>query len=125
MLTETKVLALLQVVLPSDTPLTVFAEAKILEILGVVSRPESVKVLQLAASMVPPETPATFKSLVQLLAGLLKINPESTAANHTTLSTLLSNLESTPDVALTYGTFLPICESLLKASEQKRVRKDS
>jgi hypothetical protein len=123
MLTEPKLLALLQVFVPSDTPLTVPSEAKPLEIHGVVSKPELVKALDLAVTMVPPTTPATFKRLVQLLTGLMKMNPASTAAHHSAMADILANLDKTPDVQLTFGTFLPICESLLKASEKKRASK--
>jgi hypothetical protein len=46
---------------------------------------------------------------------LIRMNPKSTNTHHASLDKLVASLVSTPDVALTFGTFLPICESLLKA----------
>jgi hypothetical protein len=117
---ETTILTLLQVAVPADTPLTVSAEVKILEILGIVSNPELVKAMNLASSLVPSATPATMKGLVQLLSGLIRMNPKSTKTHHDTLNKLVANLANAPDVALTFGTFLPICESLLKAARKRR-----
>ncbi len=114
MLTEAKALSLLQVVVPPDTPLTVSAEVKVLEILGIVSIPEAVNVLKLASAMVPPNTPATLKGLVQLLTGLMKMNPSITKEHHAAIKDVLANLDKTPDAPLTFGTFLPICETLMK-----------
>jgi hypothetical protein len=121
MLTESKVLALLQIVVPSDTALTVSSEVKILEILGIVSIPEAVNVLRLASDMVPPATPSTLKGLVQLLTGLIKLNPATTKEHNVTLTKALSNLDKIADAPLTYGTFLPICETLMKANTAKHV----
>lgn len=117
---ETTILTLLQVAVPSDTPLTVSAEVKILEILGIVSNPELVKAMNLSSSLVPPATPATIKGLVQLFSGLIRMNPKSSKTHHDTLSKLVASLTNAPDVALTFGTFLPICESLLNASHKRR-----
>ena len=121
MLTEAKVLALLQVVVPADTPLTVPAEVRILEILGIVSNQEAVNVLKLAAVMVPPTTPATLKGLVQLLTGLMKMNPAATREHHSAIADILTNLDKTADTNLTYSTFLPICETLMNDNPNKRV----
>ena len=57
MLTESKTLTLLQVTVPPDTALTVAAEVKILEILGIISNPEAVKAMNLALNLVPAGTP--------------------------------------------------------------------
>lgn len=112
---ETKILTLLQVAVPTNTLLTVSAEVKILEILGIVSNPELVKAMNLSVSLIPPTTSATMKGLVQLLSGLIRMNPKSDKTHHASLDKLVASLASTPDVALTFGTFLPICESLLRA----------
>jgi hypothetical protein len=120
---ETTILTVLQVAVPSDTPLTVSAEVKILEILGIVSNPELVKAMNLSSALVPPATPATMKGLVQLLSGLIRMNPKSSKTHHDTLSKLVASLTNVPDVALTFGTFLPICESLLKASHKPHHQK--
>ena len=112
---ETKILTLLQVAVPANTLLTVSAEVKILEILGIVSNPELVKAMNLSTSLIPPTTSATMKGLVQLLSGLIRMNPESNKKHHASLDKLVTGLASAPDVALTFGTFLPICESLVRA----------
>ena len=118
MLTENKILSLLQVTVPAATPHTVAAEVKILEILGVISNPEAVKSMNLALNLVPPTTPATAQGLVQLLTGLMRMHPQVTKKNDDTLSKLAATANSTPDVALTFGTFLPICDALLKANKK-------
>jgi hypothetical protein len=120
---ETTILTLLQVAVPSDTPLTVSAEVKILEILGIVSNPELVKAMNLSSALVPPQTPATIKGLVQLLSGLIRMNPKSSKTHHDALGELVAGLTNVPDVALTFGTFLPICESFLKASHKRHHQK--
>jgi hypothetical protein len=113
---ETTILTLLQVAVPANTVLTISAEIKILEILGIVSNPELVKAMNLFLSLMPsPSATATMKGLVQLLSALIRMNPKSTNTHHASLDKLVASLVSTPDVALTFGTFLPICESLLKA----------
>ncbi len=109
------ILTLLQVAVPANTLLTVSAEVKILEILGIVSNPELVAAMNLSISLVPPTTSATMKGLVQLLSALIRMNPKSTKTHHSALDKLLASLASAPDAALTFGTFLPICESLLEA----------
>ncbi|MEP7337894.1 MAG: hypothetical protein ABI977_09120, partial [Acidobacteriota bacterium] len=111
-----KILALLQSVVPSSTPVTISSEMKILEILGIVSNPELAKAMQLASALIPATTPATLKGLVQLLSSLMRMNPKTTKDHHDTLTKLLTGLANIPDVALTFGTFLPICESLSEAS---------
>jgi hypothetical protein len=117
---QTNLLMLLQVTVPSATVLTVSSEVKILEILGVVSNPDLVKAMQLTLTLVPPETPATLKGLLQLLGGLIKLNNKSTKSHHDTLAKHLASLATIPDAVLTYGTFLPICETLLKAAHSHK-----
>ena len=114
---QTTILTLLQVAVPANTVLTISAEIKILEILGVVSNPELIEAMNLSLSLMPSPstTAATMKGLVQLLSALIRMNPKSTNTHHASLDKLVVSLASTPDVALTFGTFLPICESLLKA----------
>ena len=121
---ETTILTLLQVAVPTDMRLTISAEVKILEILGIVSNPELVRALNLSLSLMPSPTTtsATMKGLTQLLSALIRMNPESDKAHHASLDKLVASLAGTPDVALTFGTFLPICESLLKARHQLHKR---
>jgi hypothetical protein len=119
MLTESKTLSLLQVVVPGDTALSVASEVKILELLGIIANPESVKAMNLALNLVPANTPATIHGLVQLLTGLAKQHPKFSTKHHDSVSKLLKSLDTVPDAVLTFGTFLPICDTLLKASKKK------
>src|SRR5437879_5171575 len=112
---KTTILSLLQIAVPANTLLTVPAEVKILEMLGIVSNPELVKAMNLSVSLIPSTTPATMKGFVQLLNSLVRMHPKSTRTHHTSLDKLVESLASSPDVSLTFGTFLPICESLLHA----------
>jgi hypothetical protein len=114
---ETTTLTLLQLAVPANTVVTISAEVKILEILGIVSNPELVRAMNLSLSLMPSPstTAATMKGLVQLLSGLIRLNPKSTKTHHTALDKLVVSLAGAPDTALTFGMFLPICESLLKA----------
>jgi hypothetical protein len=112
---KTTILTLLQVAVPANTLLTVPAEVKILEILGIVSNPELVKAMNLSLSLIPSTTTATMKGLVQLVNSLVRMNPKSTRSHHDSLDKLIASLAGSPDVPLTFGTFLPICESLLHA----------
>jgi hypothetical protein len=121
---ETTILTLLQVAVPANTLLTVSAEVKILESLGIVSNPELVRAMNLSLSLMPSPstTAATLKGLVQLLSALIKMNPKSTEADHASLEKLVLSLASTPDAPLTFSTFLPICESLLKARHKLHLK---
>jgi hypothetical protein len=123
MFDQTTLLSLLEVTVPPDTALTITSEVKILEIVGVVSNPDLVKSMNLVEAMVPPSAPATLQGLVQLLSGLGKMNPKTPKATHDALGTLLQNLQKAPDVALTFGTFLPIVRSILNASPKKQAHK--
>jgi hypothetical protein len=116
---NTNLLTLLQVTVAPETVLTVSSEVRILELLGIVSNPELVKAMQVTLLVVPPATQATFKGLVELLGGLIKLNPKTTKSHHDTLTKHLQSLAAIPDAILTFGTFLPICETLLKAAHAK------
>src|SRR5450759_554560 len=118
---QTNLLSLLEVTVPPDTALTITSEVKILEIVGIVSNPDMVKSLDLVEAIVPPTVPATLKGLVTLLSGLGKMNPKTPKATHSALATLMQNLEKAPDVALTFGTFLPILRAILNASPKNPV----
>jgi hypothetical protein len=116
---NTNLLTLLQVTVPPETVLTVSSEVKILELLGIVSNSELVKAMQVTLLVVPPATQATLKGLLVLLGGLIKLNPKTTKSHHDTLTKHLQSLATIPDAILTFGTFLPICETLLKAVHAK------
>ena len=47
------------------------------------------------------------------------MNPKSTATHHDSLAKSLAGLQSLSDTPLTFGTFLPICESLIQAPRKK------
>ena len=112
---KTTILNLLQIAVPANTLLTVPAEVKILEMLGIVSNPELVKAMNLSVALIPPATPATMKGFAQLLNSLVRMHPKSTHAHHSSVDKLVQSLAGSPDVPLTFGTFLPICESLIHA----------
>ena len=117
-------LLLLQVAVPNSTVVTVAAEVRILEMLGIVSNPEMVKAMTLMLALVPPDTPAMLKGLFQLLAGLVRLDTKATAAHHDSINKHLESLSTVADSVLTFGTFLPICETLMKAKHKKHGRKD-
>ena len=110
-----KFLAMLEVVVPPSTPLTVTAEINILEILGIAATHEMLMAMQITLSVVPQGTPATLYGLVALLGNIIKMHPKVTKAHLEDLSKAVHALSSTPDAPLTFGTFLPICQSLMQA----------
>ena len=116
MLQEKQILNLLQVVVPAATPLTTVSEIKILEILGIVTNPELVKAMDFAASMIPAATPATISGLLQLIGGLISINPNAKKAHHDALAQLSKSLQGQPDAVLTFGSFLTICQAMMQSA---------
>jgi len=46
------------------------------------------------------------------------MNPKSTKEHHASLNKLVASLNGGSDVPLTFGTFLPICEAMLKARQK-------
>jgi hypothetical protein len=110
------------VVVPPDTPLTVAAMIKILEILGIVSSPELLSAMQLAVAIIPPTAQATLLGFVRVLGNLVKHHPKATKAHHDALAELLKTLASAQDAPLTFGPFLALCEALLKAPAHKPAR---
>ena len=112
----TKLLDILQVAVPADTPLTVSSEVKILELLGIVKNPQLITAMQLVSALVPPSTPATLKGLVQMLGGLMRMSSKATASHHQSITSIFSQLDAVPDTNLTFGTFLTICETLIELS---------
>ncbi len=120
MLTQATALSLLEVAVPPDTALTISSEIKILEIVGIVSNPELVKSMKLVEALVPTTAPATLQGLVQLLSGLGKMNPKTPKSTHDALANLMQNLQRAPDVALTFGTFLPILRQIVDATPKRK-----
>jgi hypothetical protein len=111
----TKTLAILQMAISADTPLTVQSEVKILEILGIVKDRQLVTAMNLLSTLVPPSTPATLKGLVQILGGLMRMSNKATASHHDSITSILSKLDAIPDMNLTFGTFLSVCQKLIEA----------
>lgn len=110
-----KFLSLLQVAVSPDTALTVPAEIKILEMLGIINEPELEKAMDFTIALIPANTTATLHAFIALLGNIVKHHPKSNKHHHDEMSKLLKKFNDVPDGALTYGTFLPICELLLKA----------
>ncbi len=106
---------MLEVVVPPNTPLTVTAEINILEILGIVVSHEMLAAMQITLAVVPSGTPATLYGLVALLGNIIKMHPKVTRAHLEALSKAVKSLSTTPDAPLTFGTFLPICQTLMQA----------
>jgi hypothetical protein len=115
-----ELVSILKLAVPASTPLTVASEVQVLDLLGVVRSPQSRTAMKIAAALVPPDTPATLKGFLQLVGQLLHISGNAKAEHHKTVSDLVSKLEGIPDVALTFGTFLDLCQSLLDSAEKHR-----
>jgi hypothetical protein len=124
MFDEKKILTLLEVTVPPDTPLTVASEIKMLEILGIIDNPELTKAMNIATVMVPANTPATLHALIILLGNVIKYHPKATKEHHNEAEKVLKKFTGVPDGALTYGTFLSICEALMKAIRHKRENRE-
>ncbi len=122
MVEREKVLDVLAFAVPRDTPVTGASMVKILDVLGIVSNHQLLGTIQLVTALLPTSTPATVRGLIQLLGGLMKINEKATAAELKTINTMLAQSDQLPDAPLTFGTFLPICQKLVQASEKKRIK---
>ncbi len=117
--TESKMMiGLLNGIIPAGTPVTVDMEIQVLELIGMVKEPELVKKMKLLTSIAPPGTPATLHGLFQLIGGLMHMSSKATSDNHTSIDEALSVLKDMPDVALTYGTFIAICQTLQEFHHQ-------
>jgi len=113
--TESKMMiGLLNGIIPASTPLTVQTEIQVLELIGIVKDPELVKKMKLLTSIAPAGTPTTLHGLFQLIGGLMHMSSRATNENHASIDESLSILKYMPDVALTYGTFIAICQTLLE-----------
>jgi len=115
----TKMLTLLQVVVPGDTPISVPSEIRILELLGIVSNPELTNALNLTAALVPATTQGTLFGLIKILGNLVKMHPKATKAHYEALAEVLKGFTGVPDSLLTFSSFLSICDALMKAPAHK------
>lgn len=115
--TPEKLLAILQIAVPSDTPLTVASEVQILELLGIVKSPELVKAMKLASTLVPGSAPATLKGFLALYQQLMRHSPKVGLEHHHHMDSILTSLAAVPDEQLTFGSFLQICQTLMSSSD--------
>lgn len=116
---EKRYLSLLQVTVPPDTALTVTAQLKILEILGIVSSPELLKSAEIAAGMIPANTPASLHGLLVLLKNIIRHHPKSDKSHEDELEVVMKEVKKLPDAPLTFGDFLFICDRIMKAMEKE------
>jgi hypothetical protein len=101
--------------IPATTPLTIATEMEVLEMLGIVREPKLVALIGKLAKLVPTGTPATLHNLLHLLSHLMRMSERATADHHLIINDNLAALHAIPDVALTFGTFMNICEMLLES----------
>ena len=120
---EKKYLSLLQVTVPPATPLTITAQVRILEILGIVSSPELVKSTEIALGMISGDTQATLHGLIILLNNIVKHHPKANKSHHDELAVVMKDVVKLPDEALNFGDFLSICGSILNAMEKEAHKK--
>ena len=113
-----KLIEFLQNTVPADTLVTVSAEINILETLGVVSDERAVSSMRVASLLIPPDTPATFRGLMNLLTGLISMNPKFADKHQGVLDKAFAESRQIDDFQLNFGTFLPICQKLLGAKEK-------
>src|ERR1700760_1300582 len=113
--TPEKMLAVLQIAVPPDTPLTVASEVQILELLGIVKSPELVKAMKLATTLVPDSSPATLKGFLALYQQLMRHSPKAGPEHHHQMENIIAGLAAVPDEPLTFGNFLAICQALMSA----------
>ena len=72
-----KLIELLQSTVPAGTPVTISSEVRLLETLGVVSDEHAVSAMKVSSLLIPPDTPATFRGLMNLLTGLIRMNSKN------------------------------------------------
>jgi len=121
-----KFLSLLQVSVPPETALTVTAQVKILEMLGFITNGEMARAIDMTVAMIPANTTGTLYGFLGFLENMIKNHPDSNKAHHDELVTVLKDLKNIPDINLTYGMFLPICDTLLRTyHHHKKQTKDT
>ncbi len=122
MVEREKVLDVLAIAVPPNTPVTVASMVKILDVFAVVSNHQLLGTMQVVTALLPASTPATLRGLLQLLGVLMKMNEKATAAELKTINAMLAQSDQLPDAPLTFETFLPICQKLVQAFEKKSVK---
>lgn len=116
---DKKFLSLLQITVPPETALTVAAQVKILEILGIVSSPELVKSAEIAVGMIPGNTPASLHGLIVLLNNIVRHHPKADKSHQDELDVVMKDVSKLPDAQLNFGAFLTICDAIMKAMEKE------
>ena len=113
-----RLIELLQSTVPAGTPVTISSEVRLLETLGVVSDEHAVSAMKVSSLLIPPDTPATFRGLMNLLTGLIQMNSKFGEKDQETLDKAVAEAWKVDDFQLTFGTFLSICQKLLDAKEK-------
>lgn len=103
---------------PPNTVVTISSEINLLESLGVVSDERAVSAMRVGSLFIPPDSPATFRGLMNLLAQLIRTNPKFADMHRHALDKALVEAGQIDDFPLDFGTFLPICQKLLDAKEK-------
>lgn len=103
---------------PGYTVVTISSEIMILESLGIVSDEGAVSAMRTASLLVPPDTPATFRGLMNMLTRLIRMNPKFTDQHRVVLDRAVMEAGQIEDFQLTFGTLLPICRKLLNAKRE-------
>jgi hypothetical protein len=101
--------------IPASTPLTISTQMEVLQLLGIVNEPKFVELIGKLGKLTPTGTPATLHNLIHLLSHLMRMSDRATSDHHETIIAGLSALNAIPDVALTFGTFMAICEELMES----------
>ena len=117
-----KLLELLTSTVPANTPVTISAEIIILESLGIVAYEKALTAMRTAALLVPPDTPAKFKGLVNMLTQLKRMNPKFSEKHMGVLTDALAEAGQIDDFQLTFGAFLPICQKIMEVQQKRPSR---
>ena len=113
-----KLIEFLQNTVPAATPVTISSEMNLLESLGIVSDERAISAMRVGSLFVPPDSPATFRGLMNLLTQLIRMNPKFGDEHQGALDKALAEAGRIDDFPLSFGTFLPICQKLLDAKEK-------
>ena len=114
-----RLLEFLRTAVPAGTPITISSEISILETLGVISSERAISAMKVASLLVHPDTPATFRGLMNTLSQLMIMSPKITDEHRTSINNALAEASQIDDFQLTFGSFLPICQKLLESDEKQ------
>lgn len=105
--------------IPGATPLTIATEIEVLEMLGIVKDEKLVELIRKLSKLTPTGTPATLHNLIHLLSHLIRMSDRATDDHRQKIIDNLDGLKLIPDVDLTFGTFMSICEGLLESKHRQ------